>query len=37
MLVAVFGRLVWMEAIRMEVDGLVATGTFAEVNEIPKG
>ena len=26
---------VWMEATRMEFDGLVAAGTFAEVNETP--
>ena len=28
---------VWMEAMRIECDGLVATGTFAEMNEIPQG
>ena len=28
---------VWMEAMRMEFDGLVAAGTFAEVTEFPEG
>ena len=27
----------WMEAMRVEFDGLVAAGTFAEMAEIPKG
>ena len=28
---------VWMEAMRMEFDGLVAAGSFAEVTEFPEG
>ena len=28
---------IWMQAMRMEFDGLVAAGTFAEVTEIPEG
>ena len=28
---------VWMEAMRMEFDGFVAAGTFAEVTGIPEG